>query len=366
MLYTTLLRHLYIHKYQFTFLVNENIELPVNFIQYLSDGFKKALDDVAKDKESKYHSIRNTYYNFLYTGMHFPETLIEQPGKKNINTPNITTEHSCYQYLKNYPILPWWIQPVQTILRTKLSKKDTLSFNFYLCGEFNHIWQNPIWFDVLFKWTTNGLGIPGLQCSLMQIDEIHPHQEKNTLFINSSNEVFAPMHPIKITDFEIPDTQEVQLKFLSPTMLSKYYTAFSFNYVTERILKRALSMQALFCKSNIYWTEKNTVGNFQLYKFQKDDLEKNAILFGAQHIITQDISVNYTNKYHQSPNVKNNLRGDFEFYGYCGHVNYSNQLKNINLIQTFVPLLRLAEYINIGDKIRYGNGWVKCLLYENE
>ncbi|MCA9750447.1 MAG: hypothetical protein KC414_15155, partial [Romboutsia sp.] len=86
MFYATLLRHLYLHKYQFTFLVNETSELPINYIQQLSDSFKKALDDVAKAKNKHYQNIKNTKFQYVYTGMHFPDTLIQQPEKKNINT----------------------------------------------------------------------------------------------------------------------------------------------------------------------------------------------------------------------------------------------------------------------------------------
>lgn len=363
MFYTTLLRHLYLHKYHFTFSVKRKTELPINFVQFLSDGFKKALDDVAKEKNENYKAIRKTVYDFFYTGMHFPHTLVEQPTKKNINIPFITIEHLCYNYLKNYTASPWWIQPEKQLIKTTLEKNDSFSFHFYITGDFNAIWQVPVWFDVLFAWTKNGLGIPNVEVDILQIDELHPTAATNTLFTHNSNEVFAPMLPIKIADLPPTNTQQVQLQLLSPTMLSKYYTAFSFNYLAERILKRALCLQALYCNSNICWTEKNTIGNFQIYKYQKDDTERNAILYNAQHIITHDINVHYSNNYHQSPNAKKTANSsEFEFHGYCGQLNYTDNIKHLGLLSTFVPLLKLAEFINVGDKIRYGNGWIKCYV----
>lgn len=363
MLYQHLLRKLYIHKYRFTFGIDNNIELPINFIQFFSDSFKKALDDVAKDKAGKFNSIRHTHFDYLYSTMHFPEAVVEMKStKKNNIPPKIATTHPCYNYLKNYAALPWWIQPAQPVFSTKLKKSDTFSFHFYICGEYNQIWQTPVWFDVLFQWAKNGLGIENMKATLVQIDEVHPNHEDNTIFTNSSNEVFAPMLPVSIQDFDMPQIHQLQLKLLSPTNLSKYYAAFSFNYVAERVLKRALCLQALFCKSNIFWTENNATGNFQLFKFEKIATENNAILYPAQHIITQEINIIYSNQYHQSPNIKNDQQNSFSFRGFCGQINYTDNTEKLGLLAQFVPLFKLAEYINVGDKIRYGNGWVKCYV----
>lgn len=218
--------------------------------------------------------------------------------------------------------------------------------------------------DALFNMFARGFGYPMTASTVLDISEATYDSQCAILYSEGCNYLNKVSHPIRLSDYyERLDSSDkkatLSFHFLTPVSLTHSHSKVN-GEISYQDKLNAFPSFYQFMRSVIYrlMTLNMLYGNEQtVVDKQTAEAEISAFLEAATDAFLVKANI-YLKRLSGTPK-----KGQASVYIMSG---YKGMLTWGNVDPTFIPLLRFASYLGVGNDINYGLGTFTCQLTKNE